>query len=81
MIEESDARIERLEKDSQESWAQMAKMMELIRTLIKDKKQASGPVPQNETIQLDQKREEPVYPATFTPPYAPNVHMTQAPTM
>ena len=45
MAEESDARIERLEKDSQESWAQMTEMMELIRTLIKDKRQASGPSP------------------------------------
>ena len=32
MTEESDARIERLEKESQESRAQMSKMMELIRT-------------------------------------------------
>ena len=52
-------------------------MMELIRTLIKDKGQASSP--ENETAQLDQRREEPVYPAGFTPPYAPNVHMAQAP--
>ena len=39
MAEENDARIERLEKDSQESRAQIAEMMELIRTLIKDKGQ------------------------------------------
>ena len=45
MAEESDARIERLEKDNQESRAEMAEMMELIRTLIKDKGQASGPGP------------------------------------
>ena len=37
MIEESDTWIEQLEKDSQESRAQMAEMMELVRTLIKDK--------------------------------------------
>ena len=49
MTEKSDARIEQLEKDSQESRSQMAKMMELIKTLIKDKGQASGPSPQNET--------------------------------
>ena len=36
MTEENDARIERLEKESQESRAQMSKMMELIRTLIRD---------------------------------------------
>ena len=49
MAEENDAQIERLEKESQESWAQMSEMMELIRTLIRDKGQASGPSPQNET--------------------------------
>ena len=49
MAEESDARIERLENDSQESRAQIAKMMELIRTLIKDKGQAPNLGPQNET--------------------------------
>ena len=37
MIEESDARIERLEKESQESRVQMSEMMELIRALIRDK--------------------------------------------
>ena len=46
MAEENDVRIERLEKESQESQAQMMKMMKLIRTLIKDKGQASGPNPQ-----------------------------------
>ena len=51
-------------------------MMELIKTLIKDKGQASGLDPQNETAQLDQRREELVYLVGFTPPYAPNVHMT-----
>ena len=79
MIEESNARIEWLEKESQESQAQMSEMMELIRTLIKDKGQASDPGPQNETAQPDQRREEPVYPAGFTPPFAPNVHIAQAP--
>ena len=49
MVEETDARIERLERESQESRAQMTEMMELIRTLIRDKGQASGPSPQNET--------------------------------
>ena len=78
MAEESDTRIERLEKASQKSREQMAEMMELIRTLIKDKRQASGPGPQNEIAQHDQRMEEPVYPAGFTPPYALNVHMAQA---
>ena len=45
MAEETDARFERLEKESQESRAQITEMMELIRTLIKDKGSASGPNP------------------------------------
>ena len=53
MTKESDSRIERLEKESQESRAQVSKMMELIRTLIRDKGQASGPSPQNEMAQPD----------------------------
>ena len=81
MVEENDARIERLEKKSQESRAQMSEMMELIRTLIRDKRQASGPNPQNETTQTDQKREDVVYPSGYSPPYAPNVHMARAPPM
>ena len=39
MVEENDAWIERLEKESQESRAQMPKMMELIKTLIRNKRQ------------------------------------------
>ena len=81
MAEETDTRFERLERESQESRAQMAEMMELIRTLIKDKGQASGPGTQNETAQTDQRRDEPVYPPGYTPPYAPNVHMAQTPPM
>ena len=81
MAEESDARIKRLEKESQESRAQMSEMMELIRTLIRDKGQASGPNPQNEMTQIDQRREDVVYPLGYTLPYAPNVHMAQAPPM
>ena len=81
MAEKTDARFEQLEKESQESRAQMAEMMELIRTLIRDKGQAPGPGAQNETAPTDQKREEPVYPPKYTPPYAPNVHMAQAPPM
>ena len=81
MAKENDARIERLEKESQELRAQMSEMMELIRTLIRDNGQASGPSPQNETAQSDQTREEPVYPAGFAPPYDSNVHVAQAPPM
>ena len=55
--------------------------MELIRTLIKDKGPASGPNPQIETVQPDQRKEDVVYPPGYTPPYATNVHMAQAPPM
>ena len=77
MAEESDARIKQLEKVSQESREQMEEMMELIRTLIKDKGQALDPSPQNETTQHDQKREDHVYPSGFTPPYAQAQPMLQ----
>ena len=60
MVEESDVRIKRLEKASQDQQRQLAEMMELLRTLVKEKGQASGPGPQNETAQHDQRREEPV---------------------
>ena len=56
----------------------MTEMMELIRTLIRDKGPASGPSFQNETTQTDQKREDVVYPPGYTPSYASNVHMAQA---
>ena len=81
MVEKTDARIERLERESQESRAQMTKMMELIRTLIRDKGPTSGPNPQNEIAQPDQRREDVIYPSEYTPSYALNVHMAQAPPM
>ena len=81
MAEETDAQIERLEKESQESRAQMTKMMELIRTVIKDKGPASSPNPQNETTQPDQRREDVVYPPGYTSPSVSNVYMVQAPPM
>ena len=59
----------------------MSKMMELIKTLIRDKGQASDPSPQNEIAQPDQRKEALVYPMGFTPIYAPNVHVAQAPPM
>ena len=71
----------RSEKERQESRAQMTEMMELIRTLVRDKRPASRPSPQNETTQIDQRREDVVYPPGYTPLYAPNVHMAQAPPM
>ena len=37
MTEESDARIERLEKAHQDQYGQMAEMMELLRTFVREK--------------------------------------------
>ena len=59
----------------------MTEMIELIRTLVRDKVLASCPSPQNKTTQTDQRREDVVYPPGYTPPYAPNVHMAQTPPM
>ena len=42
MAEESDVRIERLEKASQDQYGQLAEMMEMLRTLVRDKAQAIG---------------------------------------
>ena len=68
MTEESDARLERLEKASQNQQGQMAEMMEMLRTLVRDKAQATGQ--RSGTTQLEQRREDPVYPSGFAPPYA-----------
>ena len=68
MVEESDARIEQLEKASQEQQGQMAEMMEMLRTLVRDKAQAIGQ--QSGAAQLEQRREDPNYPPGFAPSYA-----------
>ena len=47
--QKNDARIEWLEKAHQDHQGQMAEMMELLRTLVKEKGQVAGPSPQNET--------------------------------
>ena len=68
MAKESDARIERLEKASQDQHGQMAKMIEMLRTLVRDKAQVAGQ--QSSAAHPYQRREDPVYPPGFTPPYA-----------
>ena len=68
MTEESDARIERLEKVSQDQQGQMVEMMKILRTLVRDKAQTVGQ--QSSVAQLDQKREDLVYPLGFTLLYA-----------
>ena len=75
MAEESDARIKRLEKASQDQQEQMAEMMEMLRTLVRDKTQVVGQ--QNNVAHPEQRREEPVYPQGFTPPYAQAQPMPQ----
>ena len=75
MAEESNARIEQLEKASQEQQGQMAKVMEMLRTLVKDKAQAT--VQQSGTAQPEQKREDLAYPQGFPPPYTQTQPMPQ----
>ena len=67
MTEENDARIERLKKASQDQQGQLAKITELLKTLVRDKAQATGQ--QNSVAQLEQGREDPAYPQGFTPLY------------
>ena len=68
MTEESDARIERLEKASQDQQGQLAEITELLKTLVRDKAKAA--VQQNNATQPEQRGEDPAYPPGFTPPYA-----------
>ena len=81
MAEEDETRFERLERSHQKTREQISEMMKMIRALVREKGKAAAPNPQNETTQIDQRREEPVYPTGFTPPYAPNIHMAQTPPM
>ena len=90
MAEEDETRFERLERPHQtdqrmaeedETREQISEMMEMIRALVREKGKAAVPNPQNETTQTDQRREDVVYPPGYTPPYAPSVHMAQAPPM
>ena len=48
----------------------MAEMMEMLRTLVRDKAQATGSGSQNSAAHPEQSREDPAYPQGFTPPYA-----------
>ena len=75
MTEESDARIERLEKASQDQQGQLAEITELWKTLVRDKAQAAGQ--QNGVVQPEQRREDPTYPQGFTPPYTQAQPMPQ----
>ena len=81
MAEEDETRFERLERSHQETREQISEMMEMIRALAREKGKAAAPNPQNETAQTDQRREDVICPPGYTPPYAPNIHMVQAPQM
>ena len=73
MTEESDARIERMEKASQDQQGQLVEITELLKTLVRDKAQAA--VQQNSATQPEQRREDLAYPQRFTPPvYACTAH-------
>ena len=50
-------------------------MMEMLRTLVRNKAQATGQ--QNGAAQLEQRKEDLVYPLRFTPPYAQAQPMPQ----
>ena len=67
MTEESDARIERLEKASQDQQGQLEEMMEMLKTLLRDKAQEAGQ--QSGAAQPEQRRKDPAYPQGFTPSY------------
>ena len=60
MAEESDARIEQLEKESQDQQGQITKMMEMLRTLVRDKAQTTGQ--QNSAANPEQRQEDLAYP-------------------
>ena len=68
MAEESDIRIERLEKASQDQQGQLAEMMEMLRTLVRDKAHTTGQ--QSGVVQPEQRREDLTYPSGFAPTYA-----------
>ena len=51
-------------------------MMELLRTLVKEKGRATSPSPQNEITHHEQKKEESTYPTRFIPFYGPAIHVT-----
>ena len=53
----------------------MAEMMEMLRTLVRDKAQATGQ--QSGAAQPKQKRKDAIYPSGFTPPYAQAQPMPQ----
>ena len=75
MTKESDARIERFEKASQDQQGQLAEITELLKILVRDKAQAAEQ--QNSAAQPEQRREDPAYPLGFVPTYAQAQPMPQ----
>ena len=70
MVEKDETRFERLERSHQETREQISKMMEMIRTLIREKGPTIAPNPQSGVAQPEQRREDPVYPQGSAPLYA-----------
>ena len=52
-------------------------MMEMLRTLVKDKGHAASLSQQSSVVHPDQKREDLAYPQRFIPPYAQTQPMSQ----
>ena len=75
MAEESNSKIERLEKASPDQQGQMVEMMEMLKTLVRDKTYAAGQ--QSNVSHPNQIREDPAYQQGFTPPYAQTQPMPQ----
>ena len=75
MTEEGDARIERLEKASQDKHGQLVEITELLKTLVRDKAQTVGQ--QNSASQPKQRREDLAYPQGFIAPYTQAQPMPQ----
>ena len=67
MVKKNDARIERLEKAHQDTQEIMEEMIEILKTLVREKGQATCPGQQSSVVHPDQRREKPAYPPRFTP--------------
>ena len=61
MAEKDETRFELLERSHQETREQISEMMEMIRVLVREKRQAAAPNPQNDVAQPEQRREDPIY--------------------
>ena len=65
------------ERSHQETREQISEMMEMIRALVREKRQVAAPSPQNGAAQSKLKREDPAYPQGSVPLYAQTQPMHQ----